>query len=91
VSNAWLPILACIALLVFLLAWRVPLGRAPRNSLTKLALLSGVEPLWGETSASLRERSNAASRWPFGKPEPRFVWWARAARRIGAKLTHRLR
>lgn len=90
-SSAWLPILACVALLVFLLAWRVPLGRAPRNSLAKLALLSGVEPLWGETSASLRERSAAASRWPFGKPEPRFVWWARAARRIGAQLTHKLR
>jgi hypothetical protein len=81
--------LVCIALLVFLLAWRVPFGRAPRSSLAKLALLSGVEPLWGETNASLRERSTAASRWPFGKPEPRFVWWARAARRIGAELTHR--
>src|SRR6202022_2186467 len=52
-STAWLPTLACIALLVFLLAWRIPAGRAPRNSLAKLALLSGVEPLWGETSASL--------------------------------------
>jgi hypothetical protein len=90
-TTAWLPTLACIALLIFLLAWRIPAGRAPRTSLAKLALLSGVEPLWGETSASLRERSTAASRWPFGKPEPRFVWWARAARRIGAEFTHRLR
>ncbi len=89
--TAWLPTLACVALLLFILTWRRPAGRAPRISLAKVALLHGIRPLWGETDASLRERSAAASRNSSGKTEPRFVWWARVARRIGAEIVHRLR
>jgi hypothetical protein len=88
---AWLPTLACAALLLFLLTWREPAARAPRNSPGKVALLYGVQPFWGETDESLRERSAAASRGSSGKPEPRFVWWVRVARRIGAEIVHRLR
>ncbi len=88
---AWLPTLACAMLLLFLLIWREPAAHAPRTSPAKVALLYGIRPFWGETAASLRDRSAAASRWPFGKPERRFVWWARVARRIGAEILHRLR
>jgi hypothetical protein len=57
--TAWL---ACVALLLFILTWRRPAGRAPRTSLAKVALQYGIRPVWGETDASLRERSAAASR-----------------------------
>ncbi len=90
-TAAWIPTLACLALLIFLLTWRSPAPRAQRTSPAKIALLYGIRRLWGETDASLRERSAAASRSASGKQEPRFVWWARAAPRIGAEIVHRLR
>jgi hypothetical protein len=86
---AWLPVLGCVALLLYLLL--SPAGRAPRTSPAKIALLYGIRPLWGETDASLRERSAAASRGSAGEQEPHFVWWARVARRIGAEIAQRLR
>ncbi len=89
--SEWLPPLACLVLLVFILTWRKPAGQVPRNSLTKVALLYGIRPLWGETDASVRRRAVAASRNSSAKSEPRFVWWARVARRIGAKIAQGLR
>jgi hypothetical protein len=87
--SAWLPVLGCVALLILLAA--LPAGHAPRTSPAKIALLYGIRPLWGETDASVRERSAAASRGSSGEQQAHFVWWARAARRIGAEITHRLR
>jgi hypothetical protein len=89
--TEWLLPLACLVLLIFILTWRKPAGQVPRNSLTKVALLYGIRPLWGETDASLRQRAVAASRNSSAKGEPRFVWWARIARRIGARIAHGLR
>lgn len=86
----WLPVVACLALLALLLLWRSP-AAAPRTSVARVALLYGVRPLWGETAASLKERSNAASRRPAAESAPRFVWWARVARSIGASLVRRPR
>ena len=80
--NSWLPVVACVSLLFFILTWKRPEGSEDRASLARVALLCGIRPLWGESDESLRERSSAASRWPFSAPKPRFVWWARAARRI---------
>ena len=73
-------VVACICLLVFLLSSR---PRADDSgALTRLALLHGVRKVWGESEQSLRNRSTAASRWPYGHPDPEFVWWARVCRRM---------
>ena len=76
-------IVACICLLVILVSSR----SRPDDSgtLTRLAHLHGIRKMWGESEQSLRNRSTAASRWPYSYPAPEFVWWARACRRmIGA-------
>jgi hypothetical protein len=86
----WIPVAGCLALLALLLLWRRPSG-APRTSAARVALLYGVRPLWGETAASLKERSNAASRRPAAESAPHFVWWARVARSIGSSLVRRFR
>ena len=82
-NASWLPVFACLSLLAFLLTWRRPLPNDDRAELAKVALLCGIRPLWGESNASLRERSAAASRWPFSTPTPRFVWWAGEGRGVG--------
>jgi len=73
-------ILACICLLAFLLSYRVPAGKP--QAVTRLALLHGVRPLWGESEESVRNRTTGASRWPYNRPTPEFVWWARAWHRV---------
>jgi hypothetical protein len=69
-------ILASVCLLAFLLSYRVPAVKPGAG--TRLALLHGVRPLWGESEESLRTRAIGASRWPYSRPAPQFVWWARA-------------
>lgn len=86
----WLPVVGCLALLALLLLWRAP-ASGPRTSAARVALLYGIRPLWGETEASLKQRSNAASRRPAAESAPRFVWWARLARNIGSSLVRRFR
>jgi hypothetical protein len=83
-TLGWLALLLCASLLVFLLR-RVA---APRDSgsLSRLALLHGVQRMGGETTESLRRRTTAASRWPYSYPEAEFVWWARAWHRLAAAL-----
>ena len=78
-------ILACVGVLAFLLSYRPPAGKP--GALNRLALLHGVRPLWGESEHSLRNRTTGASRWPYSRPEPEFVWWARAWHRI-ARASH---
>jgi len=79
-TITWLALAAGVTLLVFLLFYRA----SPRDSgsLARLALLHGVQRIRGETDESLRHRTTAASRWPYSYPEARFVWWARAWRRM---------
>ena len=79
-TITWFVVLACVSLLVFLLFYRA----SPKDpgSLSRLALLHGVQPIRGESEESLRHRTTAASRWPYSYPEARFVWWARAWRRM---------
>ena len=79
-SVSLFAILACICLLAFLLSSRARPGDSGGS--TRLALLHGVRPIWGETEESLRARTTAASRWPYSHPDPEFVWWARAWHRI---------
>jgi len=83
-TIAWLAVLACISLLVFLLFYRA----SPRDpgSLSRLALLHGVQRIRGESEESLRHRTTAASRWPYSHPDAKFVWWARAWRRMTAGI-----
>jgi len=83
-TLTWLALLACISLLVFLLFYRA----SPRDpgSLSRLALLHGVQRIRGESEESLRHRTTAASRWPYSHPEAQFVWWARAWRRMKAGI-----
>jgi hypothetical protein len=83
----WLALLACVSLLAFLLFYRA----SPRDSgsLSRLALLHGVQRIRGESEESLRHRTSAASRWPYSYPEAKFVWWARAWRRMAAALHRR--
>src|SRR5438094_7525660 len=87
---AWLPTLACAARLLFLLFWRAPAPQAQRTSPSRIALLYGIRRKWGETDASLRERSAAASRGSSGEQQAQFAWWARTARRIGAAILRRV-
>ena len=71
--------LGCISL-AFLLFYRAR-GGDPR-ALARLALLHGVERIRGESEVSLRNRTAGAARWPYSRPEPQFVWWARAWHRM---------
>lgn len=73
-------VVACICLLAFLLSSRARPDDS--GSLTRLALLHGVRPMWGESEQSLRNRTTAASRWPYSHPDPEFVWWGRVCRRM---------
>src|SRR5205823_7637086 len=73
---AWLPAIACAALLLFILSRRATVSE---TSPARIALLYGIRRQWGETDASLRERSAAASRGSSGEQQPRFAWWARTA------------
>jgi len=84
VTIAWLAAIACIALLAFLLFHRPP-GRDPR-ALARLALLHGVQRIRGESQESLRNRTTGAARWPYSRPDPEFVWWARAWHRMTRPL-----
>jgi hypothetical protein len=83
-TLGWLALLVCASLVAFLLRRRA----APRDSgsLSRLALLHGVQRMGGETKESLRRRTTAASRWPYSYPEAKFVWWARACHRLAAAL-----
>ena len=87
----WLPTLACAALLLFILSRRASSEGAQRTSPARIALLYGIRRKWGETDASLRERSAAASRGSSGEQQPRFAWWARMARRIVSEIARRFR
>jgi hypothetical protein len=79
-TISWLAVLACVSLLVFLLLYRA--SSSDHGSLSRLALLHGVQRIRGESEESLRHRTMAASRWPYSYPEAKFVWWARALRRM---------
>ena len=83
-TISWLSILACIFLLGFLFFHRTSPGKS--TTLSRLALLHGIRPLWGESEESVRRRTNGAGRWPYSKPRPQFMWWARAWHRaIGVR------
>jgi hypothetical protein len=81
-ALTWLALLACVSLLVFLFFHRA--APADSGSVSRMALLHGVERIRGESQESLRRRTTAASRWPYSYPEAEFVWWARAWRRMTA-------
>jgi len=72
-TIALLAVLCCISLAVLL--FHRSRGRDP---LARLALLHGVERIRGESEISLGNRTAGAARWPYSRPEPQFVWWARA-------------
>jgi hypothetical protein len=80
----WVALLFCVSFLAFLLFSRSSGGDS--GSLSRLALLHGVQRFRGESQESLRNRTIAASRWPYSHPEAEFVWWARAWRRVVAGL-----
>jgi hypothetical protein len=86
-TIAWVAVIACIALLAFLLLHRAPAGD-PR-ALARLALLHGVQRIRGESEESLRNRTAGAARWPYSHPEPEFVWWARGWHRMTSALRRR--
>jgi hypothetical protein len=72
----WLPALAGVALLLFVLLQRVrPAGQD--DSARRLAALVGVRRALGEGDASLRRRASALSRWPYAVVAPQVAWWAR--------------
>jgi len=77
-TMSWLAIFACIFLLSLLFFRRAP--RSNTDAMTRLARLHGVRPMWGESDESVRDRTAGAARWPYSKPEPKFVWWARGWR-----------
>jgi hypothetical protein len=79
-TIALLVVLACISLTVLRFFYRAR-GGDPR-ALARLALLHGVERIRGESEVSLRNRTAGAARWPYSRPEPQFVWWARAWHRM---------
>ena len=84
-TFAWLAALACISLLVLLLSsYRGPAGGP--GALARLALLHGVQRIRGESVESLRNRTAGAARWPYSRPEPEFVWWARGWHRLTRAL-----
>jgi hypothetical protein len=76
----WLPALACVSLIVYLLLQRT--SSSADRSAERLALLVGARRAWGESDASLRHRSIALSRWPYKQEEPVLAWWARLWWRI---------
>ena len=76
----WLPAVACVSLIVYLLLQRTATSRD--TSAERLAFLVGVRRAWGESDASLRRRSIALSRWPYTQQAPDLAWWARLWRRI---------
>jgi hypothetical protein len=80
----WVALLACVSLLALFLFNRGSAGDS--GSLSRLAMLHGVQRFRGESQESLRNRTTAASRWPYSHPEAEFVWWARAWRRVVAGL-----
>lgn len=86
-TLAWLAAIASICLLAFLLLHRAS-GANPR-ALARLALLHGVQRIRGESDESLRNRTAGAARWPYSRPEPEFVWWARAWHRMIRALRRR--
>ena len=86
-TIAWLAVLACVALLALLLFYRAP--AVSHGALARLALLHGIQRILGESDESLRNRTTAASRWPYSHPEPEFVWWARAWHRMTRALRGR--
>ncbi|MFL5309851.1 MAG: hypothetical protein ACJ79H_05285 [Myxococcales bacterium] len=71
--------LGCMSL-AFLLFQRARGGEP--GALARLALLHGVERIRGESEVSLRNRTAGAARWPYSRPQPQFVWWARAWHRM---------
>jgi hypothetical protein len=78
--SIWLPALACLALIAYLLLQRTS---APEdNSAERLAFHVGARRALGESDASLRRRSIALSRWPFTQEAPVVAWWARLWGRI---------
>ncbi len=76
----WLPALACVSLIVYLLLHRTSASKD--KSAERLALLVGARRAWGESDASLRRRSIALSRWPYTQHAPVVAWWARLWARI---------
>jgi len=86
-TITWLALLACVSLLVLLVFFRA----SPKNpgSLSRLALLHGVQRIRGESEESLRHCTTAVARWPYSYPEARFVWWARAWRRMTRGMRRR--
>ena len=81
--NIWLPALACIALIIYLLLQRT--SGSEDKSAERLALLVGARRAWGETDASLRKRSSARSRWPYRTLTPEVAWWARLVNRLWSR------
>lgn len=82
--TVWLPSLACVLLISYLLLQRTSATQG--DSPDRLALLVGARRAWGESDASLRRRSIALSRWPYTKEAPDLVWWARLWGRIWRRL-----
>lgn len=76
----WLPALACVGLIVYLLLQRT--SSSSDDSPSRLALLVGARRAFGETDASLRRRSIALSRWPYTKEAPVLAWWGRLWARV---------
>ena len=76
----WLPALACVSLIIYLLLQRT--SASQDESPDRLALLVGARRQWGESDASLRRRSIALSRWPYTKHAPDLAWYARLWGRI---------
>ncbi|MGZ6143117.1 MAG: hypothetical protein ACXWLM_07245 [Myxococcales bacterium] len=77
--NIWLPALACVSLIIYLLLQKT--SSSQDKSADRLALLVGARRALGETDASLRRRSIALSRWPYKQETPDVAWWARIFRR----------
>jgi len=78
--SVWLPALACVSLIVYLLLQRT--SASEDGSAKRLALLVGARRAWGESDDSLRRRSIALSRWPYKQQAPVLAWWARVWGRI---------
>ena len=76
----WLPALACLSLVIYLISQRT--SGSKDTSARRLALLVGARRVWGESDESLRRRSIALSRWPDKNEVPVLVWWARLWGRI---------
>jgi hypothetical protein len=85
-TIALLAILGCVAA-AFVLLHRAAGGGD--GALVRLALLHGIERIWGESEDSLRNRTAGAARWPYSRPAPEFLWWARAWHRMIGALRRR--